>query len=138
MNFKGWQSSRPPFLLVVLTAVALWAGVAVAASQSGWEKKVPEADRSRANPEADDPGAAASGGKLYASNCAKCHGDNAEGKGHHPSLRSEKVRQATPGELEWLIAHGEHWHGMPGFAKLPETQRWQLVSYLKSLPPESK
>ncbi len=124
-------------LWLALVAVVLIPGLA-GASDGGWVKKVPEADRSRPNPEANDPGAVAAGGKLYAEKCAKCHGENAEGKGHHPSLRTEIVQQATPGELEWLIQHGNRWHMMPSFAGLPETQRWQIVSYIKSLPPAVK
>src|SRR6266567_1855483 len=85
-----------------LAAVILLVGTMFAASESGWQKRVPDADRSRPNPLANDPEAASAGAKLYASKCAKCHGENAEGKGHHPSLRSESVRQATPGELEWV------------------------------------
>lgn len=122
---------------LALVSVLLVVGSAPA-SDGGWQKKVPEADRSRSNPEANDPGAVAAGGKLYAEKCAKCHGENAEGKGHHPSLRTETVQQVTPGELEWLIQHGNRWHMMPSFAGLPETQRWQIVSYIKSLPSATK
>lgn len=124
-------------LWLALIALVLVAGLAFA-SEGGWEKKVPEADKSRPNPAANDPDAVAAGGKLYAEKCAKCHGENAEGKGHHPSLRTQTVQQATPGELEWLIQHGNRWHMMPSFAGLPETQRWQIVSYIKSLGAESK
>lgn len=120
-----------------LIAVVLIAGLSFA-SESGWEKKVPEADRSRPNPTANDAGAVAAGGKLYAEKCAKCHGENAEGKGRHPSLRTQTVQQATPGELEWLIQHGNRWHMMPSFASLRETERWQIVSYIKSLPAATK
>ena len=128
-------SCRLYFLTLLSATIQL---TTPATAQSAWEKKVPEADRARPNPEANDSGAAASGEKLYAAKCAKCHGQNAEGKGHHPSLRTEHVQQATPGELEWLINHGNHWHGMPGFGSLPEMQRWQLVSYIKTLSPASK
>ncbi len=124
-------------LWLALIAVVFIAGLALA-SESGWEKKVPESDRSRSNPVANDPGAVAEGGKLYAEKCAKCHGENAEGKGHHPSLRTQTVQQATPGELEWLIQHGNRWHGMPAFGSMSETQRWQIVSYIKSLPAATK
>jgi mono/diheme cytochrome c family protein len=127
-------------LWLVLAAVVLVVGLAFA-SESGWEKKVPEADKARANPVANDPDAVAAGGKLYTEKCAKCHGETAEGKGHHPSLRTQSVQQATPGELEWLIQHGNRWHmmpAMPSFASLPETQRWQIVSYIKSLPTQGK
>ncbi len=127
-------------LWLALVAVVLVVGLAWA-SESGWEKKVPEADKSRPNPVANDPDAAVAGGKLYTEKCAKCHGETAEGKGHHPSLRTPSVQQATPGELEWLIEHGVRWHmmpAMPSFASLPEAQRWQIVSYIKSLPPAAK
>jgi len=119
-------------------AFVLVAALAVAAPESGWVKKVPDADRSRPNPEAGDPNAVANGAKLYGANCAKCHGEDAQGKGHAPSLHTASVQQATPGELEWLILHGKRWHGMPAmpaFGKLTETERWQVVSYIKSLPP---
>jgi mono/diheme cytochrome c family protein len=122
---------------LALAAVVLIVGLALA-SESGWEKKVPEADRSRPNPAANDPDAVAAGGKLYAEKCAKCHGENAEGKGRHPSLRTQSVQQASPGELEWLLQHGNRWHGMPAFGSLSDTQRWQIVSYLKSLPATTK
>jgi mono/diheme cytochrome c family protein len=70
---------------------------------------------------------------LFSQNCASCHGDNATGKGNHPSLRSERVRSATPGELQWLLTNGSMKNGMPSWSKLPEQQRWQIVTYLKSL-----
>lgn len=124
-------------LWVAFIAVVCIAGLA-GASESGWEKKVPEADRSRPNPVANGANAVTAGGKLYAEKCAKCHGENAEGKGRHPSLRTQTVQQATPGELEWLIQNGNRWHMMPSFGSLPETQRWQIVSYIKSLPAASK
>lgn len=101
---------------------------------SDWQKKVPEADRSAANPLANDSTAAAAGEKTYSEKCAKCHGPSGEGKGSHPSLRSGKAQDATPGELDWVITHGTGMHGMPGFGKLSDTERWQLVSYIKSLP----
>jgi mono/diheme cytochrome c family protein len=136
-------SQRPPvfrFFCMGISLVVLIAGFATAAD-SGWEKKVPEAERSRANPQANDPNAVVEGGKLYTAKCAKCHGPDAEGKGHAPSLHTPSAQQATPGELQWLILHGKKWHGMPAmpaFGDLTETQRWQLVSYIKSLPVDAK
>ncbi len=113
----------------VLLALLLSAG----ALASDWQKKVPEAERTAQNPLANDASAVSAGGQMYTEKCAKCHGANAEGKGHHPSLRTASVQDATPGELDWVITHGTGIHGMPGFGKLSETERWQLVSYIKSL-----
>jgi mono/diheme cytochrome c family protein len=114
------------FLILVLT-------LSVSALASDWQKKVPEADRSAVNPLANDASAAADGAKIYSEKCAKCHGANGEGKGSHPSLRTQKMQEATPGELHWIITHGTGMHGMPSFGKLSDTERWQLVSYIKSL-----
>jgi hypothetical protein len=48
------------------------------------------------------------------------------------------VHQATPGTLFWILTNGVVRRGMPVWSKLPEPQRWQLISYLKSLNPEPK
>jgi mono/diheme cytochrome c family protein len=98
-----------------------------------WITRVPEKDRSRTNPFAGNPGAQAAGAKLFKHNCASCHGDDANGKDHHPSLHSERVRNATPGELQWLLTNGSMKNGMPSWSRLPEQQRWQIISFLKSL-----
>ena len=50
-----------------------------------------------------------------------------------PNLHSERVRAATPGELEWLLKNGSMKNGMPSWSRLPEQQRWQIVAFLKSL-----
>ena len=108
--------------------------LSVCAYASDWEKKVPPSDHSAANPLAADAGAAAAGAKTYSQKCAKCHGENGEGKGSHPSLRTPKTQVDTPGDLNWMITHGSRMHGMPAFGSLTDTERWQLVSYIKSLP----
>jgi mono/diheme cytochrome c family protein len=104
-----------------------------AAGDGAWLKDVPQKDRDRPNPMASDPDAVPAGAKLFGEHCAKCHGEDAGGKGKRPSLRSERVKSATPGELEWLLANGSLKNGMPSWSRLPQPQRWQLVTYLKSL-----
>jgi hypothetical protein len=52
---------------------------------------------------------------------------------NRPNLHSERVRAATPGELEWLLKNGSMRNGMPSWSRLPEQQRWQIVAFLKSL-----
>jgi mono/diheme cytochrome c family protein len=105
--------------------------------------KVPTKAVTRRNPLDSDHDAVPAGAKLYGLHCAECHGENAEGgKGSKkgPSLRADEVQQATPGALFWLLTNGVVRRGMPVWSKLPEPQRWQLVSYVKSLgaPPASK
>ena len=99
--------------------------------------KAPARAAARHNPLESDPDAIAAGGKLFAQHCAECHGNMADGGKKAPSLRVAQVQQATPGALFWLLTNGVVRRGMPVWSKLPEPQRWQLVSYIKSLTPAS-
>jgi mono/diheme cytochrome c family protein len=107
--------------------------ICLAAADGSWLKKVPQADRERTNPYAGQADAASAGANLFAGNCSKCHGANAEGKGSRPSLKSERIQKATDGELAWMLKNGQPFKGMPGWGGLPEQKRWQLVAYLRSL-----
>ena len=56
------------------------------------------------------------------------------GDGHkRPALRSERIRTASDGDLEWFLRQGDLGHGMPSWSSLPEVQRWQIVAYLRSI-----
>jgi mono/diheme cytochrome c family protein len=118
---------------LVVVFLLLVPAFALAVANGSWLKKVPKADRARTNPFAGETSAAAAGRNLFRNNCAKCHGENAEGKGSRPSLKSARIETATDGELAWLIKNGEAFKGMPGWGALPEPERWQIISYLRSL-----
>lgn len=119
--------------------VALLAGATMcfAKADGAWMKKVPQGDRARTNPYAANADSIAAGRNLFLNNCAKCHGENAEGKGTRPSLTSARLRIATDGEIAWLIKNGNLYKGMPSWGGLPEQERWQIVAYLRSLNPRS-
>jgi mono/diheme cytochrome c family protein len=87
------------------------------------------------------------GVKLYAQNCAVCHGD-ASGtpsnvaKGlyqHPPQLAKDGVEDDPEGVTYWKIYHGIRFTGMPSFGHtLTDEQLWQLALFLKhmdGLPP---
>lgn len=95
-------------------------------------KRAPEKARLLQNPLEYDPDAARAGGKLFQRNCAECHGLKGEGGKRAPSLLRDEVQQATPGTLFWILTNGVVWHGMPVWSKLPEPERWQIVTFLKS------
>lgn len=97
--------------------------------------KVPQKARVRRNPMESDVDAVAAGKKLFLQHCSECHGSTAEGGRKAPNLRAEEVRNATPGTLFWIITNGVVRSGMPVWSKLPEPERWQIVSYIKSLTP---
>ena len=116
----------------------VFVGMSLAEAGDGaWLFKVPAKDRDRANPFAADRDAPAAGANIFAEHCAQCHGEDAQGKqdGKHfrPNLHSDRVKQATPGDLFWLLTNGSQRNGMPSWSRLPEAQRWQLIAFLKSL-----
>ena len=96
-------------------------------------EKVPEKYRAKQNPLARDPEAVAAGQVLFEEHCQQCHGKEALGGKKAPSLRVTEVQQAAPGVLFYILSNGVVRKGMPVWSKLPEPQRWQLVSYVKSL-----
>ncbi len=134
---------NPIFRLGALTIVLLLSVGVVTAQTSAPSKdassiygelaKAPKKNAARRNPLAADPQAVAAGGKLFALHCAECHGETADGGKKGPSLHADEVQQATPGTLFWLLTNGVVRRGMPVWSKLPEPQRWQLVSFIKSL-----
>jgi mono/diheme cytochrome c family protein len=95
--------------------------------------KAPEKARSKRNPLEKDPQAPAAGRILFEQHCAECHGDSAEGGKKGPSLKASEIQNAEPGAIFWILTNGVVRKGMPVWSKLPEPQRWQLVSYIKSL-----
>jgi mono/diheme cytochrome c family protein len=95
--------------------------------------KAPEKARAKRNPLEKDPDAVAAGANLFEQHCAECHGNTAEGGKKGPSLRAPEVQNAAPGAIFWILTNGVVRRGMPVWSKLPEPQRWQLVSYIKSL-----
>ena len=120
-------------LLLLLSLTIVPALLFATVGDGLWMIKVPDKARAKQNPFAGDATAIAAGAKLYRQNCASCHGSEARGDGKHPDLHTERMRACSPGELEWLLKNGSMKNGMPSWSRLPEQQRWQIVSYLKSL-----
>jgi mono/diheme cytochrome c family protein len=96
-------------------------------------EKVPEKYKQTKNPLANDPDAVAAGRALFEEHCEECHGKEGLGGKKAPSLRAEEVQNVPPGTIFWILTNGIVRKKMPVWSKLPEPQRWQLVSYLKSL-----
>jgi len=96
-------------------------------------EKAPQSARAKENPFEGNPREATAGGKLFEQHCAECHGPKAGGTRRGPSLLRGEVQQATPGALFWILTNGVVRRGMPVWSKLPEQQRWQIVTYLRSI-----
>ena len=104
-----------------------------AATSSPWAK-IPPKDHARTNPLASRPDSVSAGALIYKEHCEQCHKADATGDGHKkPSLRTDRIKFATDGDLEWFIRQGDLGKGMPSWSSLPQAQRWQLVAYLRSI-----
>lgn len=116
----------------------LVAALGLAAQRTGSPvQQAPAKYSTRVNPYEHDPAAIVAGRKLFLKNCMACHGRDAGGIGKAPPLVIPDVYRAAPGALFWAITNGSLNRGMPSYAYLPESQRWQIVTYLKSLGRQS-
>ena len=125
--------------LLLLSGVIATAGPQEKPKRSGQEsvydelKKAPDKYSGKTNPLANDADAVAAGGILFEEHCEECHGKEGMGGKKAPSLRAEKVQNASPGAIFWILSNGVVRKKMPVWSKLPEPERWQLVRYIKSL-----
>lgn len=103
---------------------------------------------------AADPGFAAAGKKLYRRKCAMCHGTGGQGDGpvsryvfpkpRDLSLGVFKIHSTPTGglptdqDLFETLTRGMPGTTMPAWSNLTETERWQLVAYLKTLFPRTQ
>jgi mono/diheme cytochrome c family protein len=129
-------------LSTCIAIAALIFGIFLSARQAAAETRktdyaalisAPEKAQAKKNPLANDPEAVAAGGKLYEQHCADCHGAKGGGTRRGATLLRDEVLEARPGALFWLLTNGVVRRGMPVWSKLPEPERWQLVTFLKSL-----
>ena len=95
-----------------------------------------------ANPYLPDEQSIAIGAKLFAANCAACHGP--EGRGNGPAAASLSVRPPdygnghldihTDGDIFYWVQNGFPSNVMPAFKdRLTEDETWHLVNYVRRL-----
>ena len=100
----------------------------------------PEAAR-RKNPIPADKASIARGKKIYATNCASCHGVNGNGDGPAGKMLTPKptdlaamAPQHAAGDLGWKIENGRG--AMPAWkSSLTQNQIWDVVNFLQTLAP---
>jgi len=132
----AWRSGALVALSLVL---AVWA-----AAHGAKDWPAPEKAKKLNNPVPATEASLAAAKAIYLEKCAHCHG--VEGKGDGPESLLYDVKPAdftdahmmgemTDGEIFWKISEGRR--PMPTFKKqLTEEQRWQLVSYVRTLAPK--
>jgi mono/diheme cytochrome c family protein len=103
-------------------------------------------DKGLTDPVAMNAASLSAGMKLYAQNCAVCHGA-ADGnpskmaQGFYigaPMLAKDGVTDDPEAETYWKITHGIRYTAMPAFGTtLSDTERWQItqfVAHMDKLP----
>ena len=151
------------FLIGWLAASTLIAGSALRGQEAAAKSEpddpyeIPEAARERRNPVLRSDLALRNAQTLWQKHCETCHGASGRGdgpnarlheqrKGHAPrNLTNPKVQQnLTDGDIFWRITKGIIEEGnnviMPRYEeKIPsETDRWQLVLFVRELGPARK
>jgi len=118
------------FVAVFLAALAL-------CQNTGYQPDpnwvAPERAAARQNPLSGKAQAAAGGKKLFLRHCAECHNIDGSGLKQAADLQLPVVQSQTDGTLFWKITNGNLPRNMPSFSNLPETQRWQIVMFLRTL-----
>jgi mono/diheme cytochrome c family protein len=129
---------------VAVVAAASLSGLALAAQDtqpegSVWE--VPAEAKAVPNPVEATPEALAAGADLFKKHCLMCHGE--AGKGDGPATKFMKPAppdmtvagtkaRMTDGEIFYKVSTGKR--PMPPMnRKLSETERWQVVHYVRTL-----
>jgi mono/diheme cytochrome c family protein len=142
LNFPKFVKSRNSAAscsrALIALAVFSVSGLLLAQSSSDW--RAPASAATRPNPVAGNANATALGEKIYLANCLTCHGPSGKGDGpgaaaleKKPADLGARIRATgeKDGELFWKISEGRApmitWK-----ASLSETQRWELVNYIKT------
>jgi len=133
------EKSLMRLFLSCLVAVLL--GVLIGSAQEAGDSAdknwaAPSEAAAKQNPQSGKPESVTAGRKIFLRSCAECHGEDGTGLQEGVSnLQSPEVQKQSDGALFWKISTGNVKKGMPAFAKLEETDRWNVVSYLRTLKP---
>lgn len=126
--------------MIVVVALGL-VGAAVVVSRGLSPRRAPAQARLTTNPLVMTPTDLDTGLALYVENCARCHG--IDGRANTREANQLSVRplslvvsgheRLSEGEIFWSISNGIG-RAMPAFGDLSEKARWQITSYVQTLP----
>ena len=137
MILQSYFRLRLAVLFTVLIASAL---IALSEEQSKAKWSAPAAEAQKKNPVAATESSLAAGRKIYSKTCLMCHGKTGDADGpavielniHPAKLSDPKLATESDGSLFWKITTGKK--PMPTYGKrLSETERWNLVNYVRTL-----
>jgi len=143
--------SKTLLLFLIIATGCLWAqeqkketpppAGASSAVQSPHPPTISDADKTLKNPVKFTEFSVAHGKKIYATQCALCHGEKGDGKGDLANdmklklpdfTQADTLKDRTDGELFAIIGNWKD--PMPAQAgRLSDAHRWNLVNYLRAL-----
>jgi len=134
----GWRVASLLFAGLMLLGLAATQGAGKDEKQP-W--RAPRYARDLRNPVAVREQGIKAAAQFYKQNCVTCHGKTGDSNGLAAKSLPQKpanftdenfMRRATDGELFWKMSTGRA--PMPSWKdRLSETERWQLVNYLRLL-----
>jgi mono/diheme cytochrome c family protein len=124
----------------VCRVVVVAAGLALASlawAQTPWT--APDSEKSKKSPIPASDKVVEQGKKVARVNCVSCHGAGGKGDGaaavalkpKPADWTAKKIQDEPDGELFWKITTGRG--AMPAWRHLPESDRWALVQYIRTL-----
>jgi mono/diheme cytochrome c family protein len=119
------------FIIPAAVLVAFGAATAFNGQSDSPLQRLRGFSKTKTNPYAGQAEAQRAGAKLFRRHCAACHGPDGQGIGKAPPLISNRARNAAPGAWYGVLRNGSLASGMPSFSRLPEAQRWQIVTWLQ-------
>jgi mono/diheme cytochrome c family protein len=144
--YRSIQRMMVGLLKTAPTLLALILATGAPAQEVKQPWKAPNSAVQTKNPAKSTPDALKAAAGLYEKNCVICHGSKGASNGPAAGSLPEKpanftdaklMDKATDGELYWKISTGRA--PMPSWQDhFTDTQRWQLVDYLRKLAKEGK
>jgi mono/diheme cytochrome c family protein len=129
------------FVLFVFTSVVPTAPAQAAQKPAPpTEYKIPPEAAQKPNPVKPTPEGMAKTRKMYAMDCAMCHGENGDGKGELAAdlknvtdfTKPDAMKDRTDGELFYIIRKGKG-EMPPEGDRAKDEDVWNLVNYIRSL-----
>jgi mono/diheme cytochrome c family protein len=119
------------FIIPVAAVVAFAPALAFKGQSDSPLQRIRGFSKTKTNPYAGQAEAQRAGARVFRRHCAACHGPNGRGIGKAPPLLSDRAKNAAPGDWYEVLRNGSLASGMPSFSRLPEAQRWQIVTWLQ-------
>ncbi len=117
---------------VVLVILETIMSITPSVAQQTSFRNAPASAADMKNPYTGSATAATAGKKLYAKDCAQCHGNNLQGMGPAPALDTSQFATPKRASCSGLSRPASSTSACLSWSNLPKQQRWQIVTFLES------